>query len=55
MHAILLKIGDVTIDIYPYKYCKIQVARGNFSYYEIHPLLHCKLFCREFSYKQVAL
>ena len=22
-----------------YKYCKIQVARDNFSYYEIHPLI----------------
>ena len=31
------KFGDVTIDIYPYKSCKIQVARGNFCYYEIHP------------------
>ena len=27
------------MDIYPYKYCKIQVARDNFCYYEIHPLL----------------
>ena len=35
-YTIILKFGDVTI--YPYKYCKIQVARGNFSYYEIHPL-----------------
>jgi len=33
-----INFGDFTQDIYPNKFCKIQVARCNFCYYEIHPL-----------------
>ena len=38
LYLLTLKFGDVTIDIYPYKYCKIPVAKVNF-YYEIDTLM----------------
>ena len=35
----LLKFGDIIVDNYPYKYCKLQVAiSGQLLLYEIHPL-----------------
>ena len=40
--TLFLQLGCFGLDrynyIYPYKYCKTQVARGNFCFYEIHSL-----------------